>query len=159
MTRQEIRDELKETDGRPELKSRIRSLQRELAQRRMMEDVPKADVIVTNPTHFAVALRYDQEQMAAPRVLAKGSDLVAMNIREVGSEARVPIVESPMLARALYFSTEIGDYIPAGLYLAVAKLLAYVFKLRIYTAQGGEMPEVPDDLYVPDEFKTDNQRH
>jgi flagellar biosynthetic protein FlhB len=157
MTRQEIRDELKETDGRPELKSRIRSLQRELAQRRMMEDVPKADVIVTNPTHFAVALRYDQMQMSAPRVVAKGTELVATNIRRIGSEAKVPVVESRLLARALYFNTEIGEYIPAGLYLAVAKLLAYVFKLRVYVMQGGEMPEVPDDLWVPEEFKTDNE--
>ena len=157
MTRQEIRDELKETDGRPELKSRIRSLQHELAQRRMMEDVPKADVIVTNPTHFAVALRYDQMQMSAPRVVAKGSGLVATNIRRVGSEAKVPVVESPLLARALYFNTEIGAYIPAGLYLAVAKLLAYVFKLKVYVMQGGDRPEVPDDLWVPEEFKTDNE--
>jgi len=158
MTRQEIRDELKETDGRPELKSRIRSLQHELAQRRMMEDVPKADVIVTNPTHFAVALRYDQTQMSAPRVVAKGSGLVATNIRRVGSEAKVPVVESPLLARALYFNTEIGAYIPAGLYLAVAKLLAYVFKLKVYVMQGGDRPEVPDDLRVPEEFKTDNEQ-
>jgi flagellar biosynthetic protein FlhB len=157
MTRQEIKDELKETDGRPELKSRIRSLQHELAQRRMMEDVPKADVIVTNPTHFAVALRYDQTQMSAPRVVAKGTELVATNIRRVGSEAKVPVVESPLLARALYFNTEIGEYIPAGLYLAVAKLLAYVFNLKVYVMQGGDRPEVPDDLWVSEEFKTDNE--
>lgn len=157
MTRQEIKDELKETDGRPELKSRIRSLQHELAQRRMMEDVPKADVIVTNPTHFAVALRYDQTQMSAPRVVAKGTELVATNIRRVGSEAKVPVVESPLLARALYFNTEIGEYIPAGLYLAVAKLLAYVFNLKVYVVQGGDRPEVPDDLWVSEEFKTDNE--
>ncbi len=157
MTRQEVRDELKETDGRPELKSRIRSLQRELAQRRMMEEVPKADVIVTNPTHYAVALRYEQTRMTAPRVVAKGTELVAMNIRRVGTEAQVPVVESPLLARALYFNTEIGEYIPAGLYLAVAKLLAYVFKLRIYAREGGEKPDLPDDLWVPDEFRTDHE--
>ncbi len=157
MTRQEVRDELKETDGRPELKSRIRSLQRELAQRRMMEEVPKADVIVTNPTHYAVALRYEQTRMTAPRVVAKGTELVARNIRRVGTEAQVPVVESPLLARALYFNTEIGEYIPAGLYLAVAKLLAYVFKLRIYAREGGEKPDLPDDLWVPDEFRTDHE--
>ena len=157
MTRQEVRDELKETDGRPELKSRIRSLQRELAQRRMMEEVPKADVIVTNPTHYAVALRYEQTRMTAPRVVAKGTELVAMNIRRVGTEAQVPVVESPLLARALYFNTDIGEYIPAGLYLAVAKLLAYVFKLRIYAREGGEKPDLPDDLWVPDEFRTDHE--
>jgi flagellar biosynthetic protein FlhB len=144
MTRQEIKDELKETDGRPELKSRIRSLQHELAQRRMMEDVPKADVIVTNPTHFAVALRYDQTQMSAPRVVAKGTELVATNIRRVGSEAKVPVVESPLLARALYFNTEIGEYIPAGLYLAVAKLLAYVFRLAWYGRTAGRADDVGD---------------
>ena len=157
MTRQEVRDELKETDGRPELKSRIRSLQRELAQRRMMEEVPKADVIVTNPTHYAVALRYEQTRMTAPRVVAKGTELVARNIRRIGTEAQVPVVESPLLARALYFNTEIGEYIPAGLYLAVAKLLAYVFKLRIYARQGGEKPDLPDDIWVPEEFRTDHE--
>ncbi len=157
MTRQEVRDELKETDGRPELKGRIRSLQRELAQRRMMEEVPKADVIVTNPTHYAVALRYDQTRMTAPRVVAKGTELVAVNIRRVGTEAQVPVVESPLLARALYFNTEIGEYIPAGLYLAVAKLLAYVFKLKIYAREGGEKPDLPDDIWVSDEFRADHE--
>ncbi|MCU7857906.1 MAG: flagellar biosynthesis protein FlhB, partial [Candidatus Thiodiazotropha sp. (ex Lucinoma borealis)] len=105
MTRQEVRDEMKETDGKPEVKSRIRQLQREMAQKRMMQEVPKADVIVTNPTHFAVALKYDPQKMHAPKLLAKGADLVAMNIRKVGSEAKVPVVESPMLARAIYFHT------------------------------------------------------
>ena len=152
MTRQEVRDELKETDGKPEVKSRIRQLQREMAQRRMMEEVPKADVIVTNPTHFAVALRYDQTTMKAPKVVAKGTELVAANIRKVGGEAGVPIVESPLLARAIYFSTELDNTIPAGLYLAVAKLLAYVFQLKAYEVAGGEYPGDPD-IPVPDEFR------
>ncbi len=155
MTKQEVREEMKETDGRPEVKSRIRSMQRELAQRRMMEEVPKADVIVTNPTHYAVALRYDQGRMQAPKVVAKGTELVAANIRRVGAEAGVPVVESPLLARALYFNTEIGDAIPAGLYLAVAKLLAYVFQLKVYRRDGGERPRPPTDLPVPDEFRTE----
>jgi flagellar biosynthetic protein FlhB len=153
MTRQEIRDEMKETDGRPEVKSRIRQLQREMAQRRMMEEVPKADVVVTNPTHYAVALRYDPDRMAAPKMVAKGADLVAFNIRKVGEEARVPVVESPMLARAIYFHTELDEMIPAGLYLAVAKLLAYVFQLRVYRSEGGDIPLMPDDLSVPEEYQ------
>jgi flagellar biosynthetic protein FlhB len=127
-------------------------MQRELAQRRMMEEIPKADVIVTNPTHYAVALRYDQERMAAPKVVAKGAELVAANIRRVGLEHEVPLVEAPMLARAIYFSTELDETIPAGLYLAVAKLLAYVFQLRVYRTDGGMKPEMPDELPVPEEF-------
>jgi flagellar biosynthetic protein FlhB len=153
MTRQEVRDEMKETDGRPEVKNRIRQLQREMAQRRMMEEVPKADVIVTNPTHYAVALRYDPDRMAAPKLVAKGADLIAFNIRRVGAEAGVPVVESPLLARAIYFHTELDQFIPAGLYLAVAKLLAYVFQLKAYRADGGDIPEAPDDLPVPEEYQ------
>jgi flagellar biosynthetic protein FlhB len=156
MTRQELRDEMKETEGKPEVKSRIRQLQREMAQRRMMQEVPKADVIVTNPTHFAVALKYDPERMHAPKLVAKGADLVAFNIRQVAKEARVPLIESPVLARAIYYHTELDAYIPAGLYLAVAKLLAYVFQLRAYRKQGGERPRMPDDLPVPDEYRHDD---
>ncbi len=152
MTRQEIRDEMKETDGRPEVKSRIRQLQQEMAQRRMMDEVPKADVIVTNPTHYAVALRYDQTMMGAPKLVAKGVDLIAANIRNVAEEANVPIIESPVLARAIYFSTDLDRAIPAGLYLVVAKLLAYVFQLKIYTEQGGINPVEPD-LSVPEDFQ------
>lgn len=153
MTRQELRDEMKETEGKPEVKSRVRQLQREMAQRRMMEQVPKADVIVTNPTHYAVALKYDPELMHAPKLVAKGADLIAMNIRRVAKEAKVLQVESPMLARAIYYHTELDAFIPSGLYLAVAKLLGYVFQLRAYQRQGGAKPSVPDDLTVPEEFK------
>jgi flagellar biosynthetic protein FlhB len=153
MTRQEVREEMKETEGRPEVKGRIRALQRELAQRRMMEEVPEADVIVTNPTHFAVALKYEQSRMLAPKVVAKGADLVAANIRRVGEENQVPLVESPLLARALFFSTELGQTIPAGLYLAVAKILAYVFQMRVYDSDGGERPEFPTELTIPEEFQ------
>ena len=155
MTRQEVRDEMKETEGRPEVKGRIRQLQREMAQRRMMDEVPKADVIITNPSHYAVALRYDQDAMAAPKLVAKGADLVAFNIRKVGQEAEVPVVESPMLARAIYFHTELNESIPAGLYLAVAKLLAYVFQLKVYRTDGGDIPEAPSDLPVPEEYQHD----
>jgi flagellar biosynthetic protein FlhB len=155
MTRQELRDEMKETEGKPEIKSKIRQMQREMAQRRMMEQVPKADVIVTNPTHYAVALQYDPERMHAPKLVAKGADLIAQNIRQVGVEHKVPLVESPMLARAIYFHTELDAYIPAGLYLAVARLLAYVFQLQAYRTEGGERPAMPDDLTVPEEFQHD----
>ncbi len=157
MTRQEVREEMKDTEGRPEVKGRIRNLQREIAQRRMMEEIPKADVIVTNPTHYAIALRYDQENMLAPEVVAKGSGVVAANIRRVGLEHQVPMIESPMLARAIYFNTELGAAIPAGLYLAVAKLLAYVFQLRIYRTDGGMKPEIPTDLSIPDEYRVAEQ--
>jgi flagellar biosynthetic protein FlhB len=130
MTRQELRDEAKESDGRPETKQRIRRLQQMLARRRMMHKVPTADVVIVNPTHFAVALKYDPQSMRAPRVLAKGVDLVAQNIRRIAAEHRVPIFESPPLARALYRSTDLNDEIPAGLYVAVAQVLSYIFRVR-----------------------------
>jgi flagellar biosynthetic protein FlhB len=152
MTQQEVRDELKDTEGRPEVRSRIRQLQREVARRRMMEEVPKADVIVTNPTHYAVALRYDAGRMQAPVLVAKGTELVAANIRKIGQAHAVPVVEAPSLARALYFNVELGDPIPAGLYLAVAKLLAYVFQLKAARQQGDAGPSVPD-FPVPDELR------
>jgi flagellar biosynthetic protein FlhB len=151
MTRQEVKDEFKETEGRPEVKSRVRQLQREMAQRRMMEEVPKADVIVTNPTHFAVALKYER-RMNAPRVVAKGADLIAKNIRNVAQEHGVPLFEAPPLARALYYSTEIDQEIPGGLYVAVAQVLAYVYQLK-NVSRGGPEPEPPSDLPVPDEFR------
>ncbi len=118
MTRQELRDEAKESDGRPETKQRIRQMQQTLARRRMMHKVPTADVVIVNPTHFAVALKYDPNKMRAPRVLAKGVDLVAQNIRRIAEENRVPVFESPKLARALYRSTDLNKEIPAGLYAA-----------------------------------------
>ncbi len=151
MTRQEVRDEHKNTEGKPEVKAKVRTLQREIAQRRMMSEVPKADVVITNPTHYAIALRYDADKMAAPVVVAKGVELVASQIRTVAVAHRVPIFEAPPLARALYYSTEIEQQVPAGLYLAVAQVLAYVFQLRA-TARGGPVPAPPEDLPVPDDF-------
>jgi flagellar biosynthetic protein FlhB len=130
MTRQELRDEAKESDGRPETKQRIRQLQQTMARRRMMHKVPTADVVIVNPTHFAVALKYDPKKMRAPRVLAKGVDLVAQNIRRIAAEHRVPVFESPKLARALYRSTDLNKEIPAGLYVAVAQVLSYIFRVR-----------------------------
>jgi flagellar biosynthesis protein FlhB len=130
MTRQELRDEAKDSDGRPETKQRIRQMQQQLARRRMMHKVPGADVVIVNPTHFAVALKYDPKNMRAPLVLAKGVDLVAANIRRIAEEHRVPVFESPKLARALYKSTDLNREIPAGLYVAVAQVLSYIFRIR-----------------------------
>jgi flagellar biosynthetic protein FlhB len=130
MTRQELRDEAKDSEGRPETKQRIRRMQQTLARRRMMHKVPTADVVIVNPTHFAVALKYDPKKMRAPRLLAKGTDLVAQNIRRIAEEHRVPIFESPKLARALYRSTDLNNEIPAGLYVAVAQVLSYIFRVR-----------------------------
>ncbi|MBB3046354.1 flagellar biosynthetic protein FlhB [Litorivivens lipolytica] len=151
MTKQEIRDEMKETDGRPEVKSKLREMQQAAARRRMMEDIPQADVVITNPTHYSVALKYDEVSGGAPRVVAKGVDLVAAKIREVAGDSDVPIVESPRLARAVYATTDIGGEIPAGLYLAVAQILAYVYQLRDWQAVGGDAPEQPEPT-VDDEY-------
>ena len=152
MTKQEVKDEQKQTDGSPEIKGRIRAVQRQLAQQRMMQDIPEADVVVTNPTHYAVALRYDQEGSGAPKVVARGADLIAGQIRKVARAHDVAIVEAPPLARALYFNTEIGQEIPAGLYVAVAQLLAYIYQLKTMQAAGQDVPPPPVDLPVPDEL-------
>jgi flagellar biosynthetic protein FlhB len=153
MTKQEVRDESKDTEGKPEVKGRIRRLQQEFAQRRMMEKVPGADVVITNPTHFAVALKYDQEAMGAPVMLAKGTELTALRIRSLAGDNRVPQVESPLLARALYYNGELDKPIPSALYLAVAQVLAYVFQLR--QEQGvSDDPIVMTDVPVPSELRT-----
>ncbi|HEY8519074.1 MAG TPA: flagellar biosynthesis protein FlhB [Gammaproteobacteria bacterium] len=152
MTRQEVREELKETEGNPEIRGRIRRLQQEAARRRMMSEVPHADVVLTNPTHYAVALRYTDRPERAPRVVAKGRGLIAARIREVALEHRVPVCAAPALARAIYFSTRLGGEIPTGLYLAVARVLAYVFELEAAGARGDRPPEFPTDLPVPDEL-------
>jgi len=157
MTRQEIKDELKHTEGRPEVKGRIRELQREVANRRMMEEVPKADVIVTNPAHFAVALRYAAPEMRAPRVVAKGEGHVAARIKELGREHGVAVLDSPALARAVYFSTRLGQEIPVGLYQAVAQVLAWAYRLREASA-GAAPPPAPDALDVPPELRVDAEQ-
>ena len=130
MSKQEVKDEYKQTEGNPEIKAKIRQLQREMAKRRMMSEVPKADVVITNPTHYAVAIRYDKNQEDAPRVLAKGVDNLALKIREIAEKSGVMIVENPPLARELYKSVEIGEIIPPKLYKAVAEVLAYVYKAK-----------------------------
>ncbi len=144
MTRQELRDEAKETDGRPETKQRIRQAQQMLARRRMMHKVPGADVVVVNPTHFAVALKYDAKRMRAPRLLAKGVDEVARNIRRIAEENKVPIFESPKLARALYRSTDLDREIPPGLYMAVAQVLSYIFRIRAMNPTAAARVNRPD---------------
>lgn len=153
MTKQEVKDEAKEQEGNPEVKGKIRQMQMQAAQRRMMEAVPKADVIVTNPTHFAVALKYDQSGSGAPVLVAKGTDLVAAQIRQLALASKVPLVAAPSLARALYYSTELNQEIPRGLFLAVAQVLAYVFQLRASTQYGWNKPVPPSDVSVPDDFK------
>ena len=156
MTKQEVKDEHKETDGSPEVKGRIRRMQIQLSQARMMQDVPKADVIITNPTHYAVALRYDQAKSGAPVLVAKGADLIAQQIRMVGQGNDVPLLSAPPLARAIFYNTEIGEEIPAGLYIAVAQVLAFVFQLRRYRNRGGNKPQLnTEDLPIPDEFRRD----
>ncbi len=153
MTKQEVRDENKDQEGNPEVKGKIRRMQMEAAQRRMMDAVPSADVIVTNPTHFAVALKYDQNGNAAPLLVAKGTDLVAAKIRQLAMASQVPLVAAPSLARALYYSTDLNQEIPRGLFLAVAQVLAYVFQLRASTQYGWNKPVPPADVEVPDDFK------
>ena len=153
MTKQEVKDESKETDGRPEVKSRIRALQQELSQRRMMEAVPDADVVITNPTHYAIALRYDMENMHAPVVVAKGADHVAACIREVAVANNVTIVSAPPLARALYANTLLNQEIPAGLYVAVANILSYVYQLAAAMKQGDDLPVMPTDIPIPDDLE------
>lgn len=129
MTKQEIREEMKETDGNPQIKSRVRRIQRDLARRTMMAEVPKATAVIVNPTHYAVALKYDIESMAAPRVIAKGKNYLALRIRQLAADHAVPIIENQPLAQALYKSADVGQEIPAHLYRAVAEILAYIYKL------------------------------
>ena len=151
MSMKEVRDEHKESDGRPEVKAKLREMQQAAANNRMMEKVPTADVIITNPTHFAVALKYDEARMAAPMLLAKGADNIAAKIRELAAEHDVPIVESPRLARAVFASTDLDAEIPGGLYLAVAQILTYVYQLRSWETMGGDYPEAPEPE-VADEY-------
>ena len=156
MTRQELIQESKEAEGNPQVKGRIRQLQREMAKRRMMADVPTADVVVTNPTHYAVALKYADGQRGAPKVVAKGVDEVAAKIREIAKEHKVTMLEAPPLARALFKHTEIGDEIPEQLYSAVAEVLAYVYQLRLFSKGSGNRPVEPKSIDVPPEMDPHN---
>ena len=152
MSKEEIKREHKESEGDPQLKARIRSQQQSVARQRMMSKVPEADVIVTNPSHFAVALRYQEGLMSAPRVVAKGADQVAARIRALGEEHRVPLLEAPPLARALYRHVDLDQEIPAALYTAVAEVLVWAFRLKSARGSGEASPEPPRDLSVPDEL-------
>lgn len=154
MTRQELRDEAKESEGRPETRQRIRQMQQQIARRRMMAKVPGADVVIVNPTHFAVALKYDAKKMRAPRLVAKGVDHVALNIRRIAEEHRVPVFESPKLARALHRSTDLDQEIPPGLYMAVAQVLSYLFRLRTLPPTAAARLKRPEPS-VGDEFAED----
>ena len=156
MTMQQVKDEMKDSEGRPEVKQRIRQLQYEMSQNRMMSDVPEADVIITNPEHYAVALRYDQSKEDAPIMLAKGADFVAQKIREIGKEHQIPIVSSPALARAIFFNTKVGEEIPGGLYVAVAQVLAYLHQLKQFArGQVKKRPVLRSDITIPDELRHD----
>lgn len=155
MSRQEVKDEMKDTEGKPEVKSKVRQLQRDMAQRRMMADVPKADVVITNPTHYSVALRYDPDTMNTPVLLAKGTDQIAFKIREIARAHRIDVMESPALSRAIYYTTELEQEIPADLYMAVAQVLAYVFQLRNYRRGRGEKPSYPRNVQVPRNMRFD----
>jgi flagellar biosynthetic protein FlhB len=156
MSRQELKEEAKESDGSPEMKGRIRRAQAEAARSRMMQEVPKADVIVTNPTHFAVALRYDEKRMRAPIVIAKGADLIAARIREIAAENNVPIFEAPPLARALHRHVEINDEIPSNLYVAVAQVLTYIYQLKNARRYGAVVPVRP---MIDPKLDSDAPRH
>jgi flagellar biosynthetic protein FlhB len=152
MTKEEVKREMRENEGDPHVKGRIRQQQRAMARRRMMAQVPKADVVVTNPTHFAVALQYADGQMGAPKVIAKGVNLVAARIREIAAEHNVPLLEAPPLARALYHNVELNREIPGPLYGAVAEVLAWVYQLKRFRAEGGAVPMAPTSLDVPPEL-------
>lgn len=158
MTLQEVKDEMKNTEGKPEVKGRIRRLQREISRRRMMKEVPEADVVITNPTHYAVAIRYDQAGGGAPLVVAKGADFVALKIREIAEEHQVPLLASPALARALYHAAEVGEEVPVGLYKSVAQVLAWVYQLRRYRQRlDSEEPRPPEEaeMDIPPELQVD----
>lgn len=153
MSKQEVKDERKNADGDPQVKGRIRRLQYQAAARRMMQEVPNADVVVTNPTHYSVALKYDDNGSLAPVLVAKGIDELAMHIRKIAGAHEVPIVPSPMLARAIYYSTEVEEQIPHGLFMAVAQVLAYVFQLKAFKAGKGKRPKpLKKDLPIPPEL-------
>jgi len=152
MTKQEVKDEFKNAEGDPHIKARVRQLQQQASMRRMMEDVPKADVIITNPTHFSVALKYEAGAKGAPILLAKGNDFVALKIREIAVFHEIPVVQSPALARSIYHYTEIGEEIPTGLFQSVAQILAYVYQLKQARSFGAKPPESMPIVDVPEEY-------
>lgn len=155
MTLQQVKDEMKDSDGRPEIKQKIRQLQQQMANNRMLQELPSADVVITNPDHYSVALRYDQGTDPAPIVVAKGLDFMAFKIRDIASEHSIPIVSAPPLARAVYFNSEVGDEIPAGLYVAVAQILAYIYQLRRWAKGQAKKPKLSNKFDIPVELQHD----
>ena len=155
MSHQEVKQEQKESEGNQEVKAKVRARMREMAKRRMLAAVPKADLVVMNPTHYAVALQYDQAGMAAPRVVAKGADLMALKIRDIARDAKVPVLQAPPLARALYTHVELDQEVPAALFAAVAQVLAWVYQLRRTPDAALAAPEVQ----VPPELDPQHKRH
>jgi flagellar biosynthetic protein FlhB len=157
MSHQEVREEGKQLEGDPQIKARIRQKQREMANKNSVNAVPKADFVVMNPTHYAVAIRYDDASMGAPQVISKGSDLTAMRIRDIATHHGIPVLQSPMLARALYANSELNQDIPSALYTAVAQVLAYVYKLRAAMRGEGPMPGIAPSPFVPPELDPHNK--
>lgn len=153
MSKQEVKDEMKDTEGKPEVKGKIRQMQQQMSQSRMMQAVPDADVVITNPTHYSVALRYDPEKMDTPILVAKGVDFMAMKIREIAKANDIEFVEAPMLARAVYHTTEAEQPIPQGLYVAVAQVLAYIFQIREYRKGRAERPVLTKNLPIPEDMR------
>jgi flagellar biosynthetic protein FlhB len=158
MSLEDVKKEHKDSDGDPKVKAQIRRRQMQMAKSRMMADVPKADIIVTNPTHFAVALKYLDKGMRAPRVVAKGTDLVALRIRAMAQEHGIPILEAPPLTRALYKHTRLGDEVPEALYSVVAEVLAWAYQLKRQSASGGDAPDTPKNLLIPEELSDQGSR-
>lgn len=155
MTLQQVKDEMKDSEGKPEVKQRIRQLQYQMTQNRMMSALPQADVVITNPQHYAVALKYQQGGDGAPIMIAKGADLIALKIKEIANINKITIVESPVLARAIFYNTKLDHEIPEGLYKAVAQVLAYVFQLRQFSRGKGPRPVLSTDLPVPEDLRHD----
>ena len=152
MSQEEVKQEHKESDGNPQMKGKMRQRQREISQGNSIAAVPKADFILMNPTHFAVAIRYDDKTMRAPQVVSKGADLLAMKIRDIAKQHAIPVLQSPMLARALYANAELDQDIPASLYTAVAQVLAYIYRLKAAMHGNGPMPGEPPQPFVPPEL-------
>ncbi|WP_348769566.1 flagellar biosynthesis protein FlhB [Buchnera aphidicola] len=153
MTHQQIKDEFKEHEGHPHLKMRIRRQMKENFRRRMILNIPNSDVVITNPIHYSVALRYDEKEMNAPKVMAKGIGDMAIQIQNIAKKHNIPIISAPSLARSLYRYSEIGQYIPGPLYKAVAEILAWVWKVRKWKKEGGTFPKKPKNIFVPSEMK------
>ena len=157
MTKEELKEDFKQSDGDPHVKAKLRQIRMQRGRQRMMQAVPDATVIITNPTHYAVALKYDPDKSGAPMLIAKGSDFLALKIREIATANEILLLESPALARSIYYSTELEQEIPGGLYLAVAQVLAYVYQIRQYRAGKGKRPDpLKDDLPIPPDLRRDS---